>query len=431
MKKLDVIIVGAGAAGLAAAKKLREAGKKIVVLEARERVGGRVFTVHPPATPHAVEMGAEFIHGCPEELYGLIPGKIEGAVYRVTDRHYGVRSSRVVPLEDAWEEIAVVLEGIKKKRRDYSLADYLEKCRRGGPWQRQRAKAFVEGFDAAESAKISANSLAEVAAELRGEGTEMARFVDGYDEVIAYLAKGAADILLGTMVTHVRWRAGRAEVEAMRKGRPERWVAPAVLVTVPLGVLKAPAGAKGAILFSPPLEKKRAAWEKLEMGAVVKVTLLFDDVFWGRWRQDPRPGFVHLSPRDAFQVVWNHAPIDIPLFTAWAGGPAALNLAGADEAKLVSLALRALHRASGFSLGYLRRHLRRTFSHSWQDDPFARGAYSYVGVGGGKSQAVLARPERHTLYFAGEAIHAKENGTVHAAIASGRSAARKILKRAE
>ena len=132
-------------------------------------------------------------------------------------------------------------------------------------------------------------------------------------------------------------------------------------------------------------------------------------------------------PDAPFATFWTPAPARAPLLVAWAGGPRALRLStGASAAQITRKALVSLEKLFGNELD-VASELRGYYYHDWQQDPFARGAYSYVTVGGSEARAALAQPIEDTLFFAGEATDAEEEGTVTGALQSGRRAAREIL----
>jgi monoamine oxidase len=138
--------------------------------------------------------------------------------------------------------------------------------------------------------------------------------------------------------------------------------------------------------------------------------------------------FLH-TPDGDFRVWWTAYPVRAPLLVAWAGGPRARALAGLTRAEIERRACAALARHTGLTARRIRAMVRRTWMHDWQQDPFARGAYSYPLVGGVDAPAVLARPVTRTIFFAGEATDVEgATGTVHGAIASGRRAARQVQR---
>jgi len=195
-----------------------------------------------------------------------------------------------------------------------------------------------------------------------------------------------------------------------------------------LGVLQQPASSAGAVRFSPALEMKRTALAGLASGPVIKLQLLLARSFWETLHGDRYrdASFFHV-PEAEFPTFWTPAPARGPLLVAWAGGPRAQRIAdGAAPAEIARKALASLERLFGKEVD-LKAQLRGYYYHDWQQDPYARGAYSYVTVGASDARAALARPLEDTLFFAGEATDDEEGGTVAGALQSGQRAARELL----
>ena len=197
------------------------------------------------------------------------------------------------------------------------------------------------------------------------------------------------------------------------------------MITLPVGVLKAAPGSRGAVAFDPEPAAIRSALAGVEMGDVVRLVLRFRESFWRDALGEA--AFVHAA--GPFQTLWTAAPVDLPMLTLWAGGPPATRLRERGRPAILDAALRQLASLFGISAARARRLLVAADSHDWTADPFSRGAYSYQAVGGADAPDRLARPIRGTLFFAGEATSADESGTVPGAIASGRRAARQALRR--
>jgi monoamine oxidase len=224
--------------------------------------------------------------------------------------------------------------------------------------------------------------------------------------------------------------AGGGVAHEVRRGGGSDFLVTArrAIVTLPLGVLKAPPRAPSAVRFSPPLREKRAALDRLESGAVIKAVLLFRSAFWEEIDEGRYHGasFFH-SPGAAFPTFWTTLPERVPLLVAWAGGPKAARLARAAAPDIVREAAASLDSIFG-ARGGIEDRLAAAWVHHWQQDPFARGAYSYVAVGGHGARRALAAPLDDTLFFAGEAAdYEGEHGTVAGALASGERATREAL----
>ncbi len=439
----DVAVVGAGAAGLAAASKLREEGCTVVVLEARSRLGGRVFTQHQSDLEVPIELGAEFIHGEAEPIRRVASEHhlpmLDIAPHRVLRG-----SGKLVVVDDLWKSIDRVMRRLDPDRDpDRSFADALAANRSLRPADRDRAKRFVEGFHAADPEVISEQALADGGSP-QGDHREMrmGRVVGGYDTLIERLADPVrADIRFETIAARVAWSDGRVEVGCRDVAGADiaSVAARALVITVPAGVLSAPEGATGAISFDPPLPPAiRRATSLTAMGAVVKLVLRFKRAFWRDEKLAARlripdldtTSVLQARERLPFPVWWTSYPIDSPVMAAWVGGPPATELSRLPRKELERRAVLSLATILSMKPAAIHRELVASFHHDWINDPFSRGAYSYSRVGGARACETLSRPVRDTIWFAGEAAdRLGRTGTVHGAIDSGWRAATGILRR--
>ncbi|MEW5927510.1 MAG: NAD(P)/FAD-dependent oxidoreductase [Gemmatimonadota bacterium] len=435
----EVVVIGAGVSGLAAARELSTRGVETLVLEARGRIGGRVHTVHDPASPLPVELGAEFID-VPGAAWDAMRAA-GGAAYRSAGGMWEVRGGAAVPLdlEGTVERVMGRLD--PPPERDRPFRAWLAEQQGVPEHERELALRYVEGFHAAELDRVGVRWLAETAQDAGGGGGEV-RFhpLGGFGRVAEGLRAGLGPrcvVRLNTVVTEVRWDGGTAEVRCRSRfgGELDPVRARRVLVTLPLGVLQAAEGTVGAVRFVPDVPDKRVAAGELAMGSVVKVVFRFRRPIWEealRFPAEGGPGTRELKffmGDGAFPTWWTPSPVQAPLLTAWAGGGAARRvLAGSDPS---GSALDSLARMLGMERTRVEAELEACHRHDWDADPFARGAYSYVPAGALEAQAELGRPVGDTLYFAGEATAAGGwNGTVDGAIESGSRAAREILARA-
>jgi monoamine oxidase len=233
---------------------------------------------------------------------------------------------------------------------------------------------------------------------------------------------------LQSIVRNVHWSKGSVEVEGTFIGTPFRVRAPRAIITLPLGVLQEPPQAPDAVRFSPALDEKRSALQRLASGPVIKLMLRFRSAFWeelegARYRN---AAFFH-APGADFPTFWTQLPVRAPLLVAWVGGPKAARLSAGAPREIVAQALQSLQAMFGKRCN-VADALEGSYVHDWQQDPFARGAYSYVTVGGDAARAELATPLADTLFFAGEATATQEEAaTVTGALQSGQRAAREVL----
>lgn len=435
--RADVAVIGAGASGLAAASFLRQRGVRIIILEARDRIGGRMFTRHDPRLPLPIELGAEFLHGAAEEV-DAIADRARLTLVDVKGDRWASARGRMSRITDFWDRLDRILGQTDKRRvPDRSLSEFLADQPGGKRFAADRALAreFVEGFHAAELNRISERAIAEGGNP--GEDKEeqrLRRVVLGYDAIVAELAADLQRwIRLRSPVVAIDWSRGGAEVKVKeRQGRNAVIRAATAIITIPLPLLQSAASGRGAIHFSPEIPAVRAAADRAAMGHVQKIDILLDapinEIVSSRRRQHlERLAFLH-ARGVPFPVWWTSYPLRSGLVTAWAGGSAALSLerAGGD---MRDQAVRALAAAFGVDARTVRHHLVATFAHNWSRDPFSRGAYSYSLVGGSDASSRLSRPLESTLFFAGEAANKDgKTGTVHGAIASGFHAAKQVLR---
>jgi monoamine oxidase len=437
----DVVIIGAGVAGLTAARALAEAGHSILVLEARDRVGGRVWTRREIDTSAPVELGAEFIHGHIPQTLNLLH-EAGTAALSADGAHWTLHHGK--PQKHMDELFEQIQRGMKKadllKKPDVSFQAFLDQGERYGisSEAKELACRYVEGFDAADPARVSAQSIAEEWGSGGMLDSPQFRPMGGYSSVLTALAgklnRDKVHVQLHTVVKAVRWKRGAVEIEGEFLDRPFNVEAPKVIVTVPIGVLQLPEGASGAIHFAPALESKRTAIAGILSGAVLKVVLRFRTVFWeelenGRYRD---AAFFH-SPETPFPTFWTSMPTRSPFLNAWTGGPPAARLCEKSDSEIVQTALESARALFGDSLPPGKAELEAAFVHNWERDPFTRGAYSYVGVGhNDNARRELAAPLDDTLFFAGEATDTEgEAATVTGALQSGARAAREVEERLE
>ncbi|HZM93597.1 MAG TPA: NAD(P)/FAD-dependent oxidoreductase [Vicinamibacterales bacterium] len=439
--KAEVLVIGAGAAGLAAARALHEAGVDIIVVEARDRPGGRIWTRRETGTL-PIELGAEFIHGRAAEFDDVL----EAASLTRLDiggRRFRAGTRQLRPLDDFWERLDRVMRRLDgRARRDRSFQDFLDD-KPGGrrlAADRHLARQYVEGFHGADPRLISARVLAESGSP--GDDTHerrLGRIIDGYDRVIEWLAAPFADrIRFCSPVTAVRWEPGgvSATITDAAADKQRSLAARAAIITVPVGVLQGSKDSSGPIRFVPALRQKQEALSKLASGSAIRVVLQLKNRFWSsdefakqhRAEELETMSFIHGTDTD-FPTWWTTYPALAPLLVGWCGGPRARELSSLNTHEILERAIDALARQLRLQRRRLHGLVTGAWTHDWENDPYARGVYSYQVVGGRLASAALARPIRRTLFFAGEATDTDgATGTVHGAIATGRRAAAQIMR---
>jgi monoamine oxidase len=426
-EKSDVIIVGAGMAGLTAARALGEGGLRVLILEARDTVGGRIMTRHVDG--EALELGAEFVHGRPPELWALID-EIGLETYERDGTQVGLEDDRLTNLSGEMDDVFESLEELKSwTKPDCSFAEYLDR-NEIGPEDRQQIVGYVEGFNAADHRLISTASLgAQQKAEDATEGDRIFRVKAGYDRLPQYLAGRVLELggstLFGHPASEIRWSAGSAEVLTQQG----TFAAKRIVVTLPLGVLQ-----RGSVKFSPPVPEILEAAAGMRMGQVCRFTLMFRRRFWEEL--EPQPAMRELSFLYTFgempPVWWTPHPEVSNSLSGWVGGPRSEALVGLSAEDLKQVAATSLAKGMGLNPDAVLAEITGCYTHNWQADEFALGAYSYVAADGLGAATAMSQPVAETLYFAGEHTDITGHwGTVHAAMRSGLRAAKQILASTE
>ena len=424
---MDVLILGAGLAGLSAARALAERNVQVAVLEAKDCVGGRVVS-RMVEGGGIVELGAEFVHGRAAELWALL----EECGMETTERdgtmlreEWGGGVAEDDPQDEAMFEPLEQLEDFEGE--DLAFADWL-----AGSEVPQAERAalvgYVEGFNAADARRIGVRALGvQQKAEDAIDGDRAWHVRGGYGQLAEYLAARVkelgGEVRLGCEVRGLRWRAGLVEVETSAGVLRAR----RCIVALPLGVLQ-----KGFGIEPEPLAL--AAARRLEMGHVVRFSMVFRERWWERSAVLEKSklesmSFLFTSQR-VVPVWWTAHPEAeaLAVLTGWVGGPRAKALEGKSAGELGREACAVLADVFKVDEDEVRAQLVATYMHDWNGDPFARGAYSYVPVGALDAPSVMARAEADTLYFAGEHTDVTGHwGTVHAAIRSGLRAAAQVL----
>lgn len=433
--RFDAVVIGAGAAGLAAAAKLSHAGKSVCIVEARDRIGGRILSRVEPGVAIAIELGAEFVHGR-SPATSLWLRRFNTPLIDTSQKRFSIRHGEIEAADSIFDEMKSGLARSRRPKRDLAFADFLD-----GPARRllsararEFARTLVEGFDAADATRVS---TLEILKEWSGSSAADAptfRPQGGYGRLVSAIAAdldpSRVHLHLDTVVHEVNWQRGAVAVRARRFGRPVEFEAPRAIVTLPLGVLQLPESSPYAVRFDPPLKQKQSALAGLASGPVIKVLLQFREPFWeelddGRFRD---AAFFH-APGAPFPTFWTPLPLRVPLLAAWCAGPNATRLAGLDASHIVARALDSLTMLFGMRIDAMAQ-LRGAHLHDWQADPFACGAYSFVTVGASGARRALARPIQDTLYFAGEATDTGgEAATVAGALQSGERAAQRVMCR--
>jgi monoamine oxidase len=406
--KERIVVIGAGMSGLAAARRLADAGLDVTVLEARDRIGGRTWTNTSLGVP--IDLGGAWIHG--PENNPLTALADEAGARRVEtdfDRPVIYQDGRELSPDvvqntlKRWQDITKALAPLSEEAgEDESVATGLaEVADMNDPLIQWAVASEIVGEYAADPDELSLKWLGS-----EGEfGGGDFILPGGYQQLTQHLARGLT-IKLSTEVNKVIHSGSGVRLETTRGG----FDADRVIVTIPLGVLKA-----GTIAFDPPLpDEKQAAIERLGFGLLDKVVLKFDQPFW------PDADVIGLvgSEQPVSMLINGETFADAPLLVGLRGGSEAREREALSDQDAVAQVVAALN-APNPSGSLVTR---------WAEDPFARGSYSFVAVGSSPDDMeTLGEPVGERLLFAGEATNPEFFATVHGAYQSGVREADRIL----
>ena len=420
------LVIGAGAAGLAAAQTLQAANCSVVVLEARDRIGGRVHTDYDFAS-HPIEYGAEFLHGENIVTWDWVR-RYRMATLPAFDhyRHQFVYVNQALLPFRQWSTIpgldtldlmdgssidALIASWIEEGKPDVSLAQFLELHQiEWSPEVHRLVDHFFSGSYAANLDQLGVYGLMELT--YAGDGDRYFRLRQGYSHLLEQFAAGL-DIRYATTVTRIS--RSPSGVQVYTDGG-QTYTAQRVVITLPLALLQA-----NAVEFVPPLpETKLRAIQGLGVGHITKLILKFDQPWW------PQEVESCLTPLET-QLWWRpgwQRHHEAPVLTAFTGATGADKLGALGRDGAIQTGLQDLEQM--FERPLAERLVDARFV-DWQADPYAQMAYSYLPVNGIGVRSQLAQPVDRTLFFAGEATHPTRAATVHGALESGIRAAQEIL----
>jgi monoamine oxidase len=434
MQKTDVLIIGAGAAGLMAAYTLAKAGKKITVLEARERCGGRIHTLYNELFFKQVELGAEFIHGdLPVTLQLLKEADItylpaNGEMWQYKNGKFDNEGGFI-------EEWDLLMKKMLLLKHDISIETFLKREFADDKYDelKKTVRRFVSGYDTADPEKASTFALRN---EWLGEDNEAQhRVKDGYGVMIKYLeetiTRADGKIYLNSIAKEIQWEPGNVKVTALDGSVYE---SAQIVIALPLGILQADKNEKAAISFVPQIPEQDRAISDMGFGAIIKILLEFDDAFW---LDDKTRILVGKSPEDMSFLLsteeiptwWTQVPQHSTLLTGWLGGPPAALKKDTPDEDILRQSLQSLSNIFKRPADELKDRLTAFYIANWANDPFTLGSYAYDTLTASQARPILNDPVSNTLFFAGEYLYdGAAMGTVEAALSSGQEIAKRIIK---
>ena len=417
----DFLVVGAGAAGLMTARQLARAGKRVTILEARERCGGRIYPLPAEEFGYPAEGGAEFVHGAAPVTRAMMrEARISLSPHEGT--RWSARTGALVPDQSSLPHAGRFYEALREVKADLPIAEFLEThfAARQYDELRRTITRMVEGYDAADPRRASTFAIRDEWMA-RGEG-QQGRVAEGYGALVGYLVSECrrlrAAIHLGAAVT---------AIDEDRDGIAARcrdgaiFEANAAILTVPLPLLS-------AIALPSAARERIAAIADIGFGNVVKILLRFATKWWADHGGRDLADLSFLLSDATVPTWWTQHPAGYPVLTGWFAGPKADRVSSLTATELIDIGLASLAEIFDLPLDRIRRDLVASRAINWGNDPFARGAYSYATPKTRAAQSVLRKPDGGAIFFSGEALYAgPDMGTVEAALASGQETAQTIL----
>jgi monoamine oxidase len=416
----DVIVIGAGMAGVTAARQLASEGLSVCVVEGRDRLGGRLQSIRD-FCDRPVEGGAEFVHGVgaatwPEmRAAGLEARPCPLMRHTMFNIGGGTRWLPWILLHPGVWPAFTILRAISRFRPpDISAGEFVKRQGYEG-----RARVLVEmtlsahlpgGID-----EIGLQGLVEDGVLDLETGLNH-RIAAGYDSLPAFIARHL-DVRFGFALEELAWNRDGV---VLRSREGQELSARAAISTLPVGVLKS-----GAVHFLPELPvSKQSALEHIEMGPVLKILLHFKDRFWPKWAAIIGCG---KGPVTLYWPLSYGADESFPVLIAYATGPRAARLSALDEDEAADVVLDDLSRL--FPKADPRGALIARRRIDWGIDPYSCGGYTFLRPGGAGARALLAAPDTPPLFWAGSATAwSPIAATVEAAYTSGQRAAGEAIE---
>lgn len=426
MNSLDTIIIGAGAAGLITAYELSKAGQKVILLEARNRIGGRCFTFSDEDFTRPIELGAEFIHGELPLTLKLL--KEAGIKYEpVSGDNFQFKNGEIKQSEffmENWDEFEKALNEVQE---DQSLEEFLQQNFHEEKYigLRKSVIQFAAGYDTADPKRVSLFSLRDEWLSDHEEETQY-RIPGGYVQLMDYLADQiknlGGEIILNTVVKQINWQPNFVKIitadDTVFTGKK-------LVLTIPLGVLVLKENETGAIHFNPDLPEQKQAAADMGFGAIIKILIEFSEPFW---EQKGLTNLQFLFSEEKIPTWWAQTPQKSNVFTGWLGGNLQDEMQHLSDEEILQEAIKSFARILQVDTSFINQKITSAKVYNWTADPFTHGSYSYATVKTALARKILKTPVAQTIYFAGEALFEGEQlGTVEAALVSGLEVAKEII----
>jgi len=418
---MHFLVIGAGAAGLMTARELVRAGKKVTIIEAQDRCGGRILPLPAGEFGYPAEGGPEFVHGAAPVTRALLREAGLALLPRGGTR-WSTRTGALRPDDFSLPHARQFYQTLSEVTVDLPIAEFLNThfADRQYDGLRRSITRTVEGYDAADPRQASTLALREE--WMARDDGQHGRIAEGYGALIDYLAsecrRHGAALHFGVAVAAIDESGWRIAARCRDGASLE---ADAAILTVPLPLLSE--------IALPPIARQRAAAAAdIGYGNVVKILLRFATTWWADIGERDLADLSFLVSDAAVPTWWTQYPARHPVLTGWYAGPKTDRVSSLSEAELVDMGLASLAEILDRPLDRLRSELVASRAINWGNDPFARGAYSYATPKTRAAQSVLKQVAGDAIFFSGEALYeGPDMGTVEAALASGRDTAQGIL----
>lgn len=412
--KYDCLVIGAGASGLMVTRELVNAEKKTLLLEARSRAGGRIWT------DNQYERGAEFIHG-KVSLTSKIFNEAGIPQIEAAGEMYTLDNGKLTNDNLLDKELEQVTSALQSLKVDVPFSVFLNKNFPASkhPLLYRHITRFVQGYNAADMSTASSLALRD---EWSADDQQaQARPQGGYGRLVEFLydsINSKADVKFSSSVIEIEWQRSQAIVRTLEGISYE---AASVLITVPISLIS-------NIRFAPEIPQHLAATNQIGFGSVIKYHFDFNEAYWKETISKKFPSLQFIFSDAKVPTWWSQNPKESTTLTGWLGGPETEKYHNKSDHDLIIPAIESLAEIFGTDPEHLEEHIVRCSVTDWKADPFSNGAYSFAKTETKDALKVLKIPIENTLFFGGEALYeGPHTGTVEAALVNGKETAQKIL----